>query len=240
VPNGGTHRVPRAHASGCPGRIDAGDRCGSRVHDCRGAGDDHALDARLGVLRRNPDATRHFRQRPARRTCRQQGQHPADRWCARRRALRHQGLRQGSPRSVGWHHLWHVCAVKRNSRNRERAIRFRSRHRAATRRISGTCGFRTGNDGPLGGDCRNVAVLASGIFDFKIGNGNGAGMESVDGFTLATDGAGGGITQYRFALAAPAATPIPTLGQLLPAALATLVGTAGILLTRRRGFALRR
>lgn len=80
----------------------------------------------------------------------------------------------------------------------------------------------------------NSTLLVGGIFGFKVGNSNNAGVVSVDGFTLGTTGASGPVIQYRFALAAPAAQAVPTLNPGLLPLLAALVAAAGALVLRRR------
>ncbi len=79
--------------------------------------------------------------------------------------------------------------------------------------------------------------LFPGAFGFKLGNGGGPSQVSIDSFTIGTNGLAGPVTQFNFALAAPAgvAYPVPTLGagsMLLLVAMAALAG--GLALSRRR------
>ena len=80
----------------------------------------------------------------------------------------------------------------------------------------------------------NAKLLTGGILGFKVGNSNSAAVVSVDGFTLGTQGAGGGATQYRFALAPAMASSIPATSPATLALLSLLTALAGGLALRRR------
>jgi len=70
-------------------------------------------------------------------------------------------------------------------------------------------------------------LLAGGIFGFKVGNSNSAAVVSVDGFKMGTTGGIGPIVQYRFALSAPIATPVPATTPAMLALLSLFAGCAG-------------
>jgi hypothetical protein len=77
--------------------------------------------------------------------------------------------------------------------------------------------------------------LFPGYFGFKLGNGGGPSQVSIDSFSIGTAGPAGPVTQYNFALAAPAAfTPVPALSNLNLMLLAVLSGLAGFVALRRR------
>ncbi len=81
------------------------------------------------------------------------------------------------------------------------------------------------------------AILAGGVFGFKVGNSDSAAVVSVDGFTLATDGPRGSVTQYRFAPRAPlpmtAGIPVPALAPGVLGVLAVAIALLGVAGLRR-------
>jgi len=84
----------------------------------------------------------------------------------------------------------------------------------------------------------NSTLLTGGIFGFKVGNSNSAAVVSVDGFSMGTTGSGGPVVQYRFALAAPIVTPVPTAGPVTLAVISLMLAfsTAFAILRRRARF----
>ena len=79
-----------------------------------------------------------------------------------------------------------------------------------------------------------LSDLFAGFFGFRLGNGGGPSQVSFDSFSIGTAGAGGPISMFNFAPAAPAPNAVPAVSNLGLLLLTGLLGLAGFAALRDR------